>query len=777
MGHARQMGNRPTMRLLLLILAEVGALSVGASPLDRIFPTDINVRDHGAKGDGVTDDTAAIQAAASEAAACAEKMRRKVGTRNCAENLVQADGPVPRIVFPAGTYLVSAPVFFYRDSQVYGMGEVTVRATKGDIDLFVITQAYRNYMQGVTLEGGARQVLIESYNNESANITLRDCVFRRAQRAAVDCHTWQLPQSGTRPRQEMVGTYRWNSVTGRYEKDPRMESPDLTGWANSTLLTVESCRFEDCQLVSDTTPDGALFRDLKVTTSVSTSCVFRVGCNFHAYGLDVTVKRPGGAGHLAVFESLRVRSMIEDSTFTTPDAVGVALVRTAAAKGGYTSGSIILRNLKVACAGCPEGGIIVCPNRRTMEFLSLTDVTDTTGRMVKAIVFPDGMDEADYTAFRYFDVANDRTFSIVLGRNSRNVDEGLPKVPNRFRIAGEHLVPEPVRSLKVPHIAMKGEVLWGPAYGVGITGVGDDTAAMKRLFAVAAERPGSVVVLPPRRIVLRETIEVANRVDVTSPGVAMVETEDDELTLFRIADGAVVSFSNIHFEQGGTHVSCQVEKGATVAIDRCRSFDAKNVAFRMETRGEPDGLRVLVNGGVHYAPVWYVGNAQVTLSDAWLRILPPVPHTECFTESRAIVNRGRMRLQDILGVPCVFAGHPMDSFGKDIPNGDYRWIDNCGGVLHSLFVRYGGEWGGIPPVYNYDGGKVLIEGNVAYFYPRHTAHQMIVNHGKPSDLQAYGVSCGFEMLTWHGGLKFLQRQADGSFEPISNARVHGNIPR
>ena len=72
---------------------------------------------------------------------------------------------------------------------------------------------------------------------------------------------------------------------------------------------------------------------------------------------------------------------------------------------------------------------------------------------------------------------------------------------------------------------------------------------------------------------------------------------------------------------------------------------------------------------------------------------------------------------------------------------------------------------------------MLIEGSNAYFYPRYTAHQPIVTDGVPADLQIFGVSCGFEVLAWHGGLAFLRRTPKGALEPIPNAKVRGNVPR
>lgn len=66
-----------------------------------------NVKDYGAKGDGVTDDTAAINSAMSDGARCGN---------NCGSSTIK-----PAIVyFPAGTYLVSSSIQQWYNTQLIG---------------------------------------------------------------------------------------------------------------------------------------------------------------------------------------------------------------------------------------------------------------------------------------------------------------------------------------------------------------------------------------------------------------------------------------------------------------------------------------------------------------------------------------------------------------------------------------------------------------------------------------------------------------------------------
>ena len=121
-------------------------------------------------------------------------------------------------------------------------------------------------------------------------------------------------------------------------------------------------------MVADITPDGAVLRDLSVETSVSTECLFRFVGNIHVYGLSVLIKRSAGAKEFAVIDFLGGHSLIENSEFKSIDGKGVCLVRSKSIpKIRSTPSSIILRNLDVACGGCPEGAIISCRHRTTPE--------------------------------------------------------------------------------------------------------------------------------------------------------------------------------------------------------------------------------------------------------------------------------------------------------------------------------------------------------------------------------------------------------------------------
>ena len=170
-----------------------------------------------------------------------------------------------------------------------------------------------------------------------------------------------------------------------------------------------------------------------------------------------------------------------------------------------------------------------------------------------------------------------------------------------------------------------------------------------------------------------------------------------------------------------------------------------------------------MTGGSYYHPVLYSGNADAFFDGLWFRCLPPVQATEPLVESTARRNRGVLRRSDVLGVPWTLRRYPKTiANDPDAPQGEFRWIDNWG-TLHSQFVRYGGEWGGLVPVYNHGSGSVCLEGSFAeYKSMACRLHAPVVHDSTAGFARLFGMSLiGANDLSQRD---VLLRHADGTAE-------------
>ncbi len=134
-----------------------------------------NVQDHGAKGDGVTDDTQAIQAAVQAAA----KKRRITQHPKYGYFVTLSE-----VYFPSGHYLISEPIDV---SYVRLRGEhyAAIEQMDAEKDLFVARDAWRQVIEGLTFLGGATQLNLGNDNVDTGHVTIRDCHFKNSSGPAV----------------------------------------------------------------------------------------------------------------------------------------------------------------------------------------------------------------------------------------------------------------------------------------------------------------------------------------------------------------------------------------------------------------------------------------------------------------------------------------------------------------------------------------------------------------------------------------------------------------
>lgn len=721
----------------------------------------LNVRDFGAKGDGVADDTAAIRAALSRAAKENAARRVRVGHR-CVENGGVGDGPIREVYFPQGVYRVSETLLVRRDAVLRG-DRATILMNAADRDILYFHSAFRCFVRGLTFEGGATALRFWTQNNDTAHITIQGCRFADTSSAAIECLSFSFKTNG---QSRALSPYLTQKDSDVLRPNPRYEGV-RGSWPNSTLLTIEDCTFENCARATDFACDGAVMRRVRATTAKGApGGAFLVGNRLHAYDLDVTVRRAANVRQ-SVFETKRAGAMldIESSTFRTDDGTGVCTVRSSTIPA-YGASAISLNGVTVESGSSDDDAPIViepktCPNR-----LRVAGLTERGVRHANPIHYVGGRSEANLAEIRYF-----KHFPLDESYQTQILEKPLkrpvrPKAPSR----------------------KAGPTLLATDFGLDDNITTDDTEAMRRLFAAAQKQKNATLVFPATWVNVSETLDVPDGVSLVAHGTCGFRMTDETKDIFRVSGYSDVRFANLHFK-GGRHqvvMSC-AKRGLLALLTGRRPFasftdcffsDAADFAV-VATSGtgeedRRDDFNLVMEGGIAFTSRIYRGNGTAWDDRRWSEILP-----EANGELAGAVvydNRGFFVLHDMLSVPMFFANMvTMDKVPifTEAKAGDFRWVDNRGDFI-SLFTRYGGEWGGATPVYNYGNGRVYMEGGYAWFETRMAQRHPVLADSPDAHLKLTHLTFSPNL----GGqrVEFAWRDAQGNVYPTARQEMSFSFP-
>lgn len=140
----------------------------------------LNVKDYGARGDGVTDDYFAVQAAANVAQSQRKLFQPPGGS---------AEFYFPEILFPSGEYFLSQPVNVGGCGSLVADGSVVVRPA---LTGFKFNGGFMSQLEGFTFMGGQKAIEFSNNNSNGARLTVTNCRFQ----SQTDYAITALPSSG-----------------------------------------------------------------------------------------------------------------------------------------------------------------------------------------------------------------------------------------------------------------------------------------------------------------------------------------------------------------------------------------------------------------------------------------------------------------------------------------------------------------------------------------------------------------------------------------------------
>jgi hypothetical protein len=166
-----------------------GAGSVTLNVFDKFKQFWVSVKDYGAVGDGVTDDTVAIQDAVNYANSLI------MASQNGAGNPFNA--AIKGVYFPHGVYLTSNNIDIPGFCQIYG-DEAKIQQNDPTKDVmscgrinitngaYIDGAAYLMTIRGLTFVGGRRHLVLANNNLDSNQLRIEECMFYNSANFAID---------------------------------------------------------------------------------------------------------------------------------------------------------------------------------------------------------------------------------------------------------------------------------------------------------------------------------------------------------------------------------------------------------------------------------------------------------------------------------------------------------------------------------------------------------------------------------------------------------------
>jgi hypothetical protein len=675
----------------------------------------LNVKDFGALGDGKHDDTDAVQRCLLEAGSSKYPV------------IFGGHVPAPEVYFPEGVYIVSRtllvpPCGGNREglSFINLRGDrAVIRQTNPSHDIFYFRLAYRNLIEGLTFEGGRRQLKIWTKNRDKAHIIIRDCVFRGSSDFAVDD---QLRVNGEILRPD------WSSHIMEPYHDlsdgaglPLLSARDENQWRVcgyvSTGMRISRCVFKRCMGALSIWDDWALVDNCKIETNPDMSGPAILD------GGTLILENIEGIGHVNPKKDQWWITL--DSRRTMYPGFGNASVdlRNVRLKTDSDTGWCVIRNeaqFKHGCltaihasdcvfqAAAPGGPAVVhlmeIPNQ-----IVVRDCREMSGKDAALISWGQSFPES------YFKTADENSLAFLFAGNN-GLSVKLPGCVSPF-LSKPHTSPvmekfkEPdgmpslesarariVKSLNVARLGAKGD------------GVSDDSPAFQRAMDAAASESGLVEIIVPNGVYkLDQTVRLPTDVVIRGAGYTGITSSDGKKhPVFSRSGAGIAVIQNLNFFLCESAVCSSARAGDEhcVLIDNCSFNRLHDIPVRCLTG---DGVAAEKNKGVlkisdctfEYTRMFLHNLSYALCENCW------VSGDSDMKDSGAVVNKGTTHIKTLLVVPQISRLYRSRGKDKSTTEGtDMRWVNNFCNILIDR-CRFGNEDGGLPVIVNLSPGGVI----------------------------------------------------------------------
>ncbi|MBR6471460.1 MAG: hypothetical protein IKS83_06660 [Victivallales bacterium] len=681
-----------------------------------------DVRDFGAVGDGVADDTAAIQTAINQ---CVE-----------AETFCLAGhswlppwgghgghGGGGEVFFPAGTYRITRPLV-YQKRRITFRGEpgATIVAEQSH-DIFYLGAAFRIVFENLRFVGGRIQLNFFTNNGDMAMLRMENCTFENASLENIRAFNLKAEDEWRGIPPYLVD---WaDPVRPVLAVNPEAEATTAL-FPNSTLFAILNCKFQgantfvnggsDVMVIEDTEFERTGGQAVPFCTTTNLNLV-RVKARFTGTAEEAKACRAWFDVEGEVGALNGVDLSMDDCEFVNAEGCATPLLRSRGMPS-YKNNTIRIRNSRFDL----QGGPLVRYKAGTLSgILAVEGNENLSATPLKAVDFEhiptleDIETKIRYQPYNELPLATQLKWRIA---DNQGFDETAPEVFAPFLHE-----PLPVADVTASSVARAEfqEEFAGKTLRPEFT---DGVAVEEALRAVFAQaEPGDRVVLPGRRFDVSEAILVPGGVEVVAEGTALFWSVEPELACFFRTEGAGdLIFRNLAFYGGATAVNLAAP-GGTAVFKNCGFLNQSLTAIHAMNSPE----KLLVADSVFFS----CGGVQTNAAHSeirrnWVCNCPQMDERGFF-----VCHGGEMLAEYNLFVPILprvnIGTFRPEEHSQNLPNGNnLRWFDGNDARLHLNANRIGGEFNGMTPVYlSGESSSLLFEGAYCWFGNAYTRHCMV----------------------------------------------------
>jgi Concanavalin A-like lectin/glucanases superfamily/Pectate lyase superfamily protein len=667
----------------------------------------LNVKNYGAVGDGKHDDTDAIQKCLL-AASAVKKNSSNVTT--------------PEIFFPEGIYIISRTLLVPSCGNETGNfrgGKAVIKQIDPSQDILYIRKAFRHLIEGLTFEGGRRQIKYWTQNRDKSRVTIRNCVFRNSTDFAIDDRLWVDPEK-LRPNYyyDIIEPY---FIMNKKNGLPYLSARDETQWRtcgyNSTSLRISGCSFENCMKVMTLWTDWGLVENCKIETHPDMKGPAIV------VGGSVLFENIEGTGHVS--SKNKQWWITLDSRRTQYPAHGnVSLdLRNVRLKTDSSKGWCVVRNEVKFKAERPAIYMSDCTFQNTgdpkesivhlMEFpnlITIRNCRELNGQKADMLSFGQDFNsyyfvgiDPDYTSYLFY---NNESLSIRLPKYlTKYVKKPLPEdIEKKFRKESD--IP--------PLFALRAKILKSVnlfQYGAKGDGVSDDSQAFYKALVDLKGKGFTELVIPNGNYIFSKQIDLPENIVIRGSGhVSITPGANKNHDIFSIKNTGKVIIQNLNFLNCRTAIKSfpHGNQKSLLIVDNCTFRKAKDFAIYSFSKAKSAKNQILAsNCTFDYSRVLWHNLKDATIKNCWVTSDPTM------ADSGEIVNKGNLLIKSLIGVPKVPKKN-KDNIKKFF---DKRWINNYGNIYLD-YCRFGSESGGIPVIVNFsDTAEIFIQNSILGIVP------------------------------------------------------------